>query len=356
LGNKIENFFTNDNQFPIDHPNYRKAVLLNCIIISFTFISILFSILNIIAGSGLHIVVVQLIAAALMYSVRIYFYKSKNLEYATVLAVALVIVYTYYHFISIDLRTEFIAWIIIMPLLYFFLVKRKTALIISLSYMLVISVTLIVKYIKTGEVADLRIIINYLGAELVFIFFTFYFERSGWVIANELKIKNRMLKRLAEIDNLTGLYNRNAINEHLEKIVKNDTTFSVIMLDIDDFKTINDRFGHFIGDRVLEEVGLVLQTFSNRDVFCGRWGGEEFLIICNSKNEAEAYQYAEEIRKKLISSAFLNGEGIPTSMGVAEHIGEEDPTETITCADKALYVAKSNGKGRVESCKNCSKV
>ena len=356
MGKKIQDFLTNNNHFPIDHPNYRRAVLLNCVIVIIIFISTVFSIMNFLIGKGPDIVVVELVAAILMCLNGYYFQKYKKLELTSLLTTVFTITYVTYLFINIGLRADFITWILILPLLFFFLLKRKTALILSLVYMLVICYLLLNKYFNTQNDIDLRTFVNYIGAALVFNVFIFYFERSGWIIANELKIKNRVLKKLAEIDTLTGLYNRYVINMHIEKVLKNQTAFSVIMIDIDDFKSINDRFGHFIGDRVLAEVGLVLQTFSNKDILCGRWGGEEFLIICNNKNVTEAYELAEEIRTKLVSSAFLNGEGIPTSMGVAEHNGDEEPINTISRADDALYIAKGSGKFRVESCKNCTKV
>ena len=169
---------------------------------------------------------------------------------------------------------------------------------------------------------------------------------------NEIAKKNRLLEELAISDNLTKLYNRHKLDEVLisesNRANRNDTSFGVIIIDVDNFKSINDTHGHQIGDEVLKEFALALKEHSRKTDIIGRWGGEEFLIICTEMTREGMLVHANNLTKQISSFPFSLGEHITASMGVSMYKKDENIVEVIKRADDALYKAKENGKDRVE--------
>ncbi len=156
------------------------------------------------------------------------------------------------------------------------------------------------------------------------------------------------LRKLATIDQLTGIYNRYAFEKFFEKEINRaeryKTKFSIIMFDIDNFKNINDIYGHQIGDRVLKEiVKVVKKNIRKSDIFA-RWGGEEFMILVPIKNRTDAYKIAEKIRKKIEKHRFDGIKNITISIGVAFYKEGDSIKTVIRRADTALYQAKKSGK------------
>lgn len=164
------------------------------------------------------------------------------------------------------------------------------------------------------------------------------------------------LTNAAYMDKLTGLYNRKYISEVLEVEFKRakalHSNFSVIMFDIDNFKKVNDTYGHDCGDFVLSQLGLQVKASGLRERdLAGRYGGEEFIVVLTNSNEEQAAEVAERIRKKIESHKFVyDGTTIPVtvSMGVAAIKKEQhDSSDLYRASDKALYESKRSGKNKV---------
>jgi len=166
----------------------------------------------------------------------------------------------------------------------------------------------------------------------------------------ELVRLNRELENMATTDNLTLLPNRRKMEGELERAFylwkRYGRPFSLIMLDIDDFKGVNDRLGHLVGDKVLWKVAHVLRTSLRRSDLAARWGGDEFLILCPETSLEEAIKVAEKIRKKVEEHDFGVGQGVTVSIGVAEVGDHTSVDELITEADNKMYEAKRQGKNR----------
>ena len=164
--------------------------------------------------------------------------------------------------------------------------------------------------------------------------------------------------KMAAIDQLTGLHNRRymvqQLNQWMRRASSGDTAVSVVMLDLDHFKRINDCFGHNAGDEVLREVAERIQMNTRpADIAC-RYGGEEFIVILPDTDGDIACTVAERMRGAIAANTFALPHGdtiqVTTSVGVATTSGSnEPPAELIDRADKALYAAKSGGRNRVES-------
>lgn len=172
------------------------------------------------------------------------------------------------------------------------------------------------------------------------------------VINNELTKEKAVLQQLSSRDSLTGLFNRFKLEESFEYEQKQsrryNTELSVILMDIDDFKSVNDTYGHNVGDIFLKEIAEILKT-SFRDVdTVGRWGGEEFLILLPKTNLVDSKQIAEEVRKKIELYPFAEIGNKTASFGVATYSNNESLSILLNRADKALYSAKENGRNRVE--------
>ena len=167
----------------------------------------------------------------------------------------------------------------------------------------------------------------------------------------QLKKHNRELLRASQTDALTGLANRTRLNQlfssELARAGRYHSAFSIILLDLDNFKRINDELGHIMGDKVLVEVALVGErTVRSSDTF-GRWGGEEFLVLCPETPLQGAIDLADRIRQALQLQPFPSGRQHTVSAGVATMEGEVDMDTLIHKADLSLAYAKQQGKNRV---------
>jgi len=173
------------------------------------------------------------------------------------------------------------------------------------------------------------------------------------VTAKELEGANRKLMLLASQDRLTEIYNRGEIEKRLKTSVQDmrdlGRPISVIMMDLDNFKSVNDTYGHEIGDIVLQSSAKVLQECIRQSDIAGRWGGEEFIVVLPGANVETACAVAERIRERLESLYMLPDRKVTASLGVAEVLPDEDFTEFYPRLDEKLYTAKHSGKNRVVS-------
>ena len=171
----------------------------------------------------------------------------------------------------------------------------------------------------------------------------------------EIRRKNKELEVLASRDSLTGCYNRRAFFDLLEETFRHaattNTNLACVMVDIDHFKSINDRFGHSIGDEAIRMVSEILNSCECDGTFVGRYGGEEFCVALPNKDLAEGEALAEVLRNKIKSTSvnFCGLDAVITaSFGVAEAEAEMmNISQLLEHADKALYTAKQSGRDRV---------
>jgi diguanylate cyclase (GGDEF)-like protein len=168
-----------------------------------------------------------------------------------------------------------------------------------------------------------------------------------------LLIQNIIMDRLSKIDPLTGLYNHMTFHEYFDRLAEQSDKFGfplqLAVLDIDNFKAINDTYGHRAGDAVIKRVSEVMQRHVHPNDFVARYGGEEFAILFTEKNMNEALEILEAIRVEIAATAHeeLSGQPVTISGGISEYrpgIGKEI---SFGLADNALYIAKKSGKNRI---------
>ncbi len=159
------------------------------------------------------------------------------------------------------------------------------------------------------------------------------------------------LEHMAMTDNLTGLYNRNKMDELIDgeyrRAVRYESPFSLILMDVDHFKEVNDTYGRLVGDRVLIDCAAQLRDSLRKSDSIGRWGGEEFLVLAPNTDRDGALALAESMRQKVASYRYREEENITVSLGVAEYRSGENIFDTVRRADEALYRAKAGGRNRV---------
>ncbi|EEK87845.1 Sensory box/GGDEF family protein [Bacillus cereus m1550] len=158
-------------------------------------------------------------------------------------------------------------------------------------------------------------------------------------------------ERLAMIDSLTEIYNRLKFQQILEveweKVIRSDEKIAIILFDIDNFKTVNDTYGHDFGDLALIQLAELMKSKVEQQHVFARWGGEEFIILVTNTVEKEAFQVAESLRFFIETKQFTGISKLTASFGVALYEQGTTREELMQRADIALYEAKKNGKNQV---------
>ncbi|MFT5836207.1 MAG: diguanylate cyclase (GGDEF)-like protein [Sulfurimonas sp.] len=169
-------------------------------------------------------------------------------------------------------------------------------------------------------------------------------------ITNEY-VKIKKLEHMASTDVLTKLFNRSKLNDVLEKEMALSeaisTPLSIVFLDIDHFKRVNDTHGHNIGDKVLIDIANIISSTTRKGDIAARWGGEEFMITLQSTDSAHAGILAEKLRVVVEKYDFEIVGKLTISLGVTEYINHESEENFVKRVDKALYQAKDSGRNKV---------
>ncbi|MDP4088393.1 MAG: GGDEF domain-containing protein [Bacillota bacterium] len=165
------------------------------------------------------------------------------------------------------------------------------------------------------------------------------------------------MNNLVVKDGLTGVYNRRFINEQLPSALLanklGSKPLTVMMIDIDHFKLINDEYGHLAGDAALIQISKLLQDSTEEEIgWAARYGGEEFFLLVYDKEPREAFEFAESLRKTIYENVFTYNEvKIKLSVSIGVYICEDvslSPEEIIANADRKLYLAKEKGRNRIQ--------
>lgn len=182
---------------------------------------------------------------------------------------------------------------------------------------------------------------------IIIAFFSYLFENYR----RENYKWRRQLMLLKNIDPLTGIFNRSKFDEEMELLLANNEAkgapFSLILFDIDNFKIINDSYGHIQGDQVIVKLTQIVQdSIRSTDIFT-RWGGDEFIILLPNTGKLEAVELAKRIERS-ISEKRDNNHTVTCSFGIIEYKTGEQVADFIRRADKLMYEAKEKGKNKLQ--------
>ena len=189
---------------------------------------------------------------------------------------------------------------------------------------------------------------------IAFLFFLlgFYRYRVMHGYNKELKLLNKKLELLSTTDALTDIFNRrfldHSLHDEYTRAQRYKGDFALILIDVDDFKAVNDTYGHDKGDEVLKKVAKTLLECSRKSDIVGRWGGEEFMIICPSTNSEGALNVANKMREEIQNLKYDFDDRITASFGVLLYNNSQSYHWHITSVDQALYEAKYQGKNQVQ--------
>lgn len=178
-----------------------------------------------------------------------------------------------------------------------------------------------------------------------------FHELNSMIIQNQAMTNDRLREKI-KTDSMTGLYNREQMFIEIDRAIlnniENNSNFCFAMIDIDDFKTVNDTYGHIKGDAVLMRLSeLILKYCSKGDMAC-RFGGDEFAVVFNNKRITEAQRITQKISKAFAASSYdFTDEKITISAGISEYRPGMTGEELFDAADDKLYSAKEEGKNRV---------
>ncbi len=195
------------------------------------------------------------------------------------------------------------------------------------------------------DVSTMRTI-NLVASAMMLIVFSLMFALEVHALLDKLRETNSMLSYTATHDALTGLYNRHSLKKVFEELQASGDPFCVVLGDIDDFKKINDTYGHDGGDLVLKTISdIILNGIGESDTAC-RWGGEEILIILRGEH-SDCFDRIKAIKERIISEK-LKHEGreitVTMTFGFADCGDERNMDVLISTVDKRLYKGKANGK------------
>lgn len=173
------------------------------------------------------------------------------------------------------------------------------------------------------------------------------FQHRARLQLERLRNDNSHMHNVAERDALTQQYNRWGGQKILDDFMRNGTVGSIIMLDIDHFKLINDTHGHLVGDKVLQQFATRVSSALRSDGHLIRWGGEEFLVLIRDITERDAFVVAERLRTAINSEMFTSIGKLTVSGGATSRRDNDTLESLLARADKALYEAKINGRDQV---------
>lgn len=249
-------------------------------------------------------------------------------------------------------------WVTLSACMFAFLIPSRMAMRVGFCYYLLVALSvLLFLSFNTWPMPDgmyRELVLSYIVGIPVFLVLTFGFSRLRLAYGTALTHASDM-ESLAMQDGLTGLYNRRAFESSLRRARsrqrRNGTPVSLILCDIDFFKSVNDTYGHNKGDEVLVKVANILIQEMRRTDDVIRWGGEEMLIVLEETPLEKAAEVAERLRARIESTDMIRGHNVTASFGVTELVEGELDTDLVGRADSALYEAKEDGRNQVKTCK-----
>ncbi|TYR97030.1 GGDEF domain-containing protein [Rossellomorea vietnamensis] len=330
--------------------------------LKYRFYAVLLPVFLLVAGLGwyeeaqkpeedpINMIIMPTLIVLFFISILVLFFKkdwSEAVEKFMIIAVCLVSAVKFTYVVTYELEQTmslgtFTFWMPMFYMFLFFLLNIRWAFIVTaFTYIWFLGVG-IYRFPDLMGTPAAFILIHYFFANLVFLVTLFFLHT-----VKQSYIKAEVLEEMANTDYLTGLPNRRRIDKELIKGLEKKQKLSIIYMDIDHFKQINDSYGHTAGDTVLKEFTFKTLEVLDKGDLLGRWGGEEFMLVLKRKGIEDAKHLAEKIRKHISRQDYKRINGLTASFGVAELQAGDTLDSLLNRADKALYEAKNNGRDQV---------
>jgi len=246
-------------------------------------------------------------------------------------------------------------WVPLVYILAFLIFRSHRRLLVSSLVFFAVSVILglthsIMEWQSNGNVADLDLLGRFYLANAAYIVLLIL---SVHLDEHYVRVRTlaETMTHLAHTDSLIQIANRRELDETIVREINRATRhrqpLAIIMFDLDNFKQVNDTYGHAAGDYVLKEVARTVRKLLRIPDLLGRWGGDEFLIVAPQTDSAQARALSERLRQAIAAHHPLEHIGITASFGAAEYHPQESPEDWLKRADEALYTAKQSGKNQM---------
>ncbi len=298
---------------------------------------------------------ISLFLSVFILSINYFFIFKSKINLASNIIVYLFFTLFIYLVYSGGINDSGILWIYAFPVITLMLHNLKQGIMEVLLFILAI----LAIFVFSNHI---NIIANYsyeLKIRIIFSFLLVFFLTSLYEYTNnDMFIKmdkiSKKLEDISLIDTLTNVYNRRGIYKYIKKTMlqakETHSKFSLLLLDIDHFKKINDTYGHLAGDQVLKDTALIIKNTIRKSDIIARWGGEEFLILLPNTTKEESFDIAEKIRKNIKSKQynfFKDKVSVTVSIGISEDNRSCKIDNIVGEADKNMYIAKESGRDRV---------
>ena len=306
-----------------------------------------------------------LLAVAFLALTILYWQQLIHLRAFELAVYGLVVAFVLFEFGSIIIKITILhgpfvpgitLWLPFVYILSFLILRTKRALLLSSIFFLatlIIGAASIIHFIAAGQAfPNMPLLIQVYFASIFYIGVLYLVTRiKDHYVSEHLRAGD--LSKLAMIDSLTQVDNRRlltqVLKEDVARVERDGRPLSVILFDLDRFKTINDSYGHNTGDEVLRQVACqIRQVIRTSDPF-GRWGGDEFLVLATNTDGQQAVELAQRMRENLENCDFGSAGRVTASFGISTYQCGDTPETLIRRADMGLYKAKSRGRNRVEA-------
>ncbi|WP_339766649.1 GGDEF domain-containing protein [uncultured Paraglaciecola sp.] len=337
-------------QYPSDHTDYWRTRLISYALLITTSYFLILTIINIVTFSAYGLALLDGAGLLLSLAIVVWFRATGSVTSTawsvTIMVTTLVLLFV----VTTGGYAHSLYWATIVPPFAFFLLGRNSGTGVSL---VTFSICSFVVYQQTESQQPAFFafgsLLNVIEVSVAHILLFRFYERARSSAYDKLEMRNAEILLLAETDKLTGLYNREKLDNTLNGLIQTnpkDEPLSVMIVDIDYFKNINDQYGHFEGDRVLSALAKQLKHLMREEDIVARWGGEEFVVVCANASLATAMSLAQRIRES-IAKQIISGHSLTISVGVAQLTHPDTAESVLDRADAALYRAKRDGRNRV---------
>ncbi|WP_420934034.1 GGDEF domain-containing protein [Alteromonas sp. A081] len=321
----------------------QHTLLLACLLFS------ILALINVFAFDDTRLALID--SAGFMLSLAVYFgfRKTGNITLTAWLISLTVTTMMLLFLISVEGRAYSLVWAtIILPFTFFLLGRRGGTLLSSIT--LCVCIYLVYTQVESGIPITLSTgaLLNVIEAAIVQLLLFRFYEGTRQKTFDQLKAEHRESKRLSETDYLTGVYNRSKFLSLVDSLLasNNANHHCMVILDLDDFKLINDKYGHNTGDTVLKEFAKALRAHTREGDIIARWGGEEFVLLLTNVNLSQATGCINQLLS-VVQHLSIVDNAVSFSAGITQCDRVNAIDELVRIADEALYQAKRDGKGRV---------
>lgn len=334
----------------------RELMMTNAFLFIETIIFIIFSYVNPVFFNSPIIGLLDGVSAVAAFLALIDLQRNKKINRSIIIGTATL----FFFFISYALNNQNedfgLIWTIFFPIFVITLMgHKKGGVVVSLFYVILFILAYIGIGIWDNGTWNLHSFIRFSLASSVLTYVVYLYEETLYRSNMELAfIREKEAKYLEELhrlsatDSLTELFNRRRMNELLQEQVDHsrryNTPYSLILFDIDNFKLINDNFGHNIGDQVLINISDTAKNVLRKTDHISRWGGEEFLILLPNTQIEEAAVIAEKLRQEIEDAFYPHNKKVTCSFGIVQSDKKADKETIVDRADNSLYRAKKSGK------------